>query len=453
MQRSGYLERVQNADFSPTAELENCLSRVQRLEPSLSAFAHIDVERARFAAKGSTERWAAGKPLSPLDGIVIGLKDVIETFDMPTGQGSPALALTMTGRDAACVEALRQAGAVILGKCTTTEFAFAHPFHRTRNPCDPERTPGGSSSGSAVAVAAGFVHAALGTQVLGSTLRPASYCGCLGYKPSLGSISRTGLFDYQSQGCLGFFGNTLEDLWAIAATIAARAGGEPGCVALAELDQPLEPKLPNRLALLMPGRWGAASPSAIGSLRAAAERIETAGVEICRSSMDTRIERLENELSTVSERSYALVDWEHRWPVNTYRRQHENSVSETLRARIDAIEATMTLDGYNQLLDWRLALRESYATLMKDFDAVLTLSATAAAPLGHLSTGDVSMNIPASTWGAPAVSLPVLSDQNLPLGLQLIGNFRADRALLSHAAGLLKILSTVPVSNNTAIAL
>src|SRR5208337_58967 len=173
------------------------------------------------------ERWRGGRPLSPIDGMPIGIKDIIETADMPTEQGSPLFVGWRTGRDAASVAALREAGAVILGKAVTTEFASTEP-RGTHNPWDTKRTPGGSSSGSAAAVGCGMVPAALGTQVVGSIIRPASFCGCVGYKPSVGAINRGGSYDYFSQSCTGLLAASLEDAWAAARETAARAGGDPG---------------------------------------------------------------------------------------------------------------------------------------------------------------------------------------------------------------------------------
>jgi Asp-tRNA(Asn)/Glu-tRNA(Gln) amidotransferase A subunit family amidase len=157
--------------------------------------------------------------LSPIDGMPVGIKDIIETADMPTEQGSPLFAGWRTGRDAASVATLREAG--------TTEFA-ATVSRGTRNPWDRERTPGGSSSGSAATVACGMVPAALGTQVVGSILRPASFCGCVGFKPSVGAINRGGSYHYFSQSCTGVLAASLEDAWLVAVNIAARAGGDPG---------------------------------------------------------------------------------------------------------------------------------------------------------------------------------------------------------------------------------
>jgi Asp-tRNA(Asn)/Glu-tRNA(Gln) amidotransferase A subunit family amidase len=174
-------------------------------------------------------------------------------------QGSPLFVGCRTGRDAASVAALREAGAVILGKVVTTEFAASEP-RGTRNPWDRERTPGGSSSGSAAAVACGMVPAALGTQVVGSILRPASFCGCVGFKPSVGRINRGGSYDYFSQSCTGVLAASLEDAWLVAVNIAARAGGDPGYPGLQGPAEPPAPRRPRTLAVLQTSGWGEAAP-------------------------------------------------------------------------------------------------------------------------------------------------------------------------------------------------
>ena len=195
------------ADFasgkdSPRQFLERCIADLDAWEPKIGAFVTLNLAAARTAADRSTERWRAGKPLSPIDGMPIGVKDIIETIDMPTENGSPLFAGFRGNRDGASVAALREAGAVILGKTVTTEFAWMQP-RATRNPWDETRTPGGSSSGSAAAVAVGAVSVALGTQVFGSILRPASFCGCFGFKPTVGAINRGGSHDALSQSTHG----------------------------------------------------------------------------------------------------------------------------------------------------------------------------------------------------------------------------------------------------------
>ena len=221
----------------------------------------------------STARWRAGKPLSAIDGMPVGIKDIIETVDMPTEMGSPLFAGWRSEKDAACVRALRDAGAVILGKTVTTEFAASEP-RGTRNPWNIAHTPGGSSSGSAASVAAGIVSAALGTQVISSTVRPASYCGCVGFKPTVNALNRQGSHDYQSQSCTGILGASLEDVWQVAHEIVARVGGDAGTPGLQGPDKAPAAKKPRSLAVLETAGWDAASAGAkacLARLRGAAE--------------------------------------------------------------------------------------------------------------------------------------------------------------------------------------
>ena len=229
---------------------------------------------ARAAADRSSERWRAGKPLSPIDGMPVGIKDIIETVDMPTQMGSPLFAGWRSEKDAACVRALRDAGAVILGKTVTTEFAASEP-RGTRNPWNIAHTPGGSSSGSAAAVAAGIVSAALGTQVIGSTIRPASFCGCVGFKPSVNALNREGSHDYQSQSCTGILGASLADVWQIAHEIVARVGGDAGTPGLQGPDTlpPAQRAAPPRRARNR--RLG----QRVGRRQAAARRVPSCGCD------------------------------------------------------------------------------------------------------------------------------------------------------------------------------
>ena len=212
---------------SPRAFLERCLTTVDTLEKDVRAFVALNIEAARTASDAASARWRVGKPLSSIDGMPVGVKDVIETEDMPTQMGSPLFDGYRSGRDSASVTALRQAGAVILGKTVTTEFAASVPGP-TRNPWDLARTPGGSSSGSAAGVGCGFFSAGLGTQVVGSIIRPAGFCGVVGFKPSLGGINRGGSHDHMSQSCQGVLGASLADTWAVAIEIVNRVGGDAG---------------------------------------------------------------------------------------------------------------------------------------------------------------------------------------------------------------------------------
>src|SRR6266481_9985097 len=232
---------------TPRDFLERCLADIAALEPKIGAFVNLNLEGARAAADQSSARWRAGAPRSPIDGMPIGIKDIIETADMPTENGSPLFAGFRSERDGASVAALREAGAVIVGKTVTTEFAATEP-RGTRNPWDSARTPGGSSSGSAAAVAVGAISVGLGTQVIGSILRPASFCGCFGFKPTVGAINRGGSYDGLSQSVHGPIAASLPEAWQVAYEIAQRAGGDPGFPGLYGPATPPAPTQPRKLA-------------------------------------------------------------------------------------------------------------------------------------------------------------------------------------------------------------
>ena len=246
---------------SPREFLERCIVQLEAWEPKIGAFVALDLAGARAAADRSTIRWREGRPLSPIDGMPVGIKDIIETIDMPTENGSPLFAGFRGHRDAASVAALREAGAAIVGKTVTTEFAWMQP-RATRNPWDLTRTPGGSSSGSAAAVAVGAVSVGIGTQVFGSILRPSSFCGCFGFKPTVGAINRGGSHDALSQSTHGPLAASLADAWAVAYEISRRAGGDPGYPGLYGPPACPAPSKPRRLAVLETPGWAAATSGA-----------------------------------------------------------------------------------------------------------------------------------------------------------------------------------------------
>ena len=217
------------------------------------------------------------------------------------------------------MHALREAGAIILGKTTTTEFAASHPWHKTQNPHDRKRTPGGSSSGSAAAVGAGMVPAGLGTQVVGSILRPSSFCGAVGFKPSVGAINRSGSHDHFSQSCQGAIGATLADTWAVLRAIADRAGGDPGFVGLVRRRRFRQARRSRRgSACCETGGWGATTEGARQAFDAAKDKLAKAGVELQGRADDPDIEAVEKAIADALPLTLAINAWEGRWPLNTY---------------------------------------------------------------------------------------------------------------------------------------
>ncbi len=427
---------LRSGKVTPRAFLDECLDRIAKREPQIGAFVTLNTEGARKAADASTARWRDGKPLSAVDGMPLAIKDVIETADMPTGQGSPMWEGNVTRRDSAAVRALREAGAVILGKTTTTEFAATHPWHKTTNPHDATRTPGGSSSGSAAAVGSGMVPAALGTQVVGSILRPSSFCGCVGYKPSVGGMNRSGSYDHFSQSCQGGIGATLADVWAVITTVTGRAGGDPGHVGVSGTVSLAKPGKPKRLALIETGGWGATTEGARKAFTEAKAKLAAASVELKSRADDPDIEAAEKHLTDALPLTQNINAFEGRWPLNTYAALDSSKLSAPALERLKTANA-MTQRDYAELLGRRAASRAAYAKAAARYDAFVTLGACGAAPKGLGSTGNTIMNVAASLLGCPAITLPLLADEGLPLGLQLMGGVDRDAALFDTAAWVL----------------
>ena len=417
---------------SPRVYLDTTLARIAELDPGIGAFVALNKEGAIRAADASAARWRSGRPLSPIDGMPVSIKDIIETADMPTGQGSLLFEGHESRRDSASVHALREAGAVIIGKTTTTEFAATHPWHQTRNPHDAARTPGGSSSGSAAAVGAGMVPVGLGTQVVGSILRPSSFCGAIGFKPTVGAINRSGSHDHFSQSCQGAIGATLADTWLVLRAIAERAGGDPGCVGL-EGDANFAMKARPRLGILETGGWSLASEGARRAFAEAKARFARIGTELKGRAEDSDIEAVERAIADAQSLTLSINAWEGRWPLNTYADFDAAKLSQPARDRLKAAEA-MTQRQYSELLVRRNAARTAYARAASQYDAFVTLGACGAAPVGLASTGNSAMNVAASLLGCPALTLPLLEDEGLPLGLQLLAGAGRD-VVLFEAAG------------------
>mgnify|MGYP001180876350 CR=1 FL=1 len=422
---------------SPVEFLEACISKISAREDVVRAFVTLNTDGARRQAQESTERWKAGQPLSAIDGMPVAVKDIIETVDMPTGQGSPMWEGFESGRDSATVQALRDAGAIILGKTTTTEFASSPTFAQTTNPHDPKRTPGGSSSGSTAAVGAGFVPLALGSQVVGSTLRPSSYCGCVGFKPSTGGLNRSGSYDHLSHSCVGVIGTTLEDVWLSAKAIATRVGGDPGYRGLTGPANLPGVQTPARLLVLQTDGWNRMTPGAKAAFESVLAGLAKSDIELIDRTTDAEVDAFERMIEDVRSLSTVILSWENRWPTAGYLRKDAGKIHPVTVARF-AEARTLTQNDYIEALERRQALRDAFAKIAAKADGAVTLAATGAAPVGLVSTGDPGFNIPASIIGAPALTLPILADEGMPLGLQVIGRKDEDAALFGLAAWLMQ---------------
>ncbi|MFN3892187.1 MAG: amidase [Beijerinckiaceae bacterium] len=424
---------------TPRDFLERRLAAIEAREADVLAFtARADVSKARALADEASNRWRAGTPLSPVDGMPFGVKDVIETIDLPTQMGSPLYAGWRGDKDSASVKALREAGAIVLGKTVTTEFAASHPGP-TRNPHDLSRTPGGSSSGSAAGVAADFFPMGLGTQVVGSIVRPASFCGVVGFKPTFGAINRGGSHDYMSQSAQGVLAATLEDAWLSACAIASRVGGDPGFTGLVGPAAPPAANAPATLVALETPGWTKASESAREAFLLAVEALKKSGVKIITRADNGQIEEVERLIQRALPLTRDINAWESRWPLNTYMERDASKLSAAMRERFNET-GRMTLDDYRAMLAERAAIRAAYAKLAGLAPACITLSATGPAPVGLSSTGDPAFVVPGSMLGIPALNLPLLQVEGLPLGLQMIGYEHGDADLFARAAWVMSRL-------------
>ena len=429
---------------TPRAYLERCLETIAAREPVVRAFAALNEAGAREAADASAARWGAGRPLSPIDGMPVGIKDLLETRDMPTQMGCEAYRGNFPKRDNAAVWALRQAGAVILGKTVTAELGGSQPGPTT-NPFDPSRTPGGSSSGSAAAVAAGMVPAAIGTQVMGSIIRPAGYCGNVALKPSQGAINR-GERQATSQSTHGVHANSVEDMWQVAVEIARRAGGDRGSAGLWGPFAPPEPLRPERLAVLETAGWRSLDDASRAAFEAVLDRLGAAGVVVLRRGDHPLIEAFEAAIADASLIGGAITAWENRWAQRALVDAHPDGVSERMKAVLATAEA-MTVADYQARLAERDAAQLRHAAMAPLADAAISLASPGPAPVwsgdapgqkpAARPTGDFVFNAPSSMLFAPVVTVPLMAVGGLPVGVQVMGRPGEDARVAGIARWLL----------------
>lgn len=429
---------------SPRELLEHCLARIAETDAVLRAFVRLNPQ-ARAAADASGERYRQGRPLSPVDGCPIGIKDIIDTADMATEMGSPAFAGHQPGYDAACVQALRAGGAIIVGKTATTAFACGGPA-ATTNPFDAARTPGGSSSGSGAAVGGGLLPVALGTQTQGSILRPASYCGAVGFKPSHGALSMQGVHPIShTHDHLGVLAGTLNDAWRIASHLSLWQGS-PGQPFLdgASVDLPAA-RRPRKLMRLYTAGWSSeVAPAIRDAFDGWVEALREAGVVIADRHNEPRAARLEQLLDEgFAERSVEITAYEMRWPYEQYTERHGALIEQRVHDRMRQARA-LTPARYAALLADKQAVRNTVLALASDCDGFLTLAASGPAPIGLHHTGSRTFLTHATFLGLPAFSLPLLGVDDLPLGVQLIGKPQADGTLCAIAAWLMEFAEQFP---------
>src|SRR5262245_40753737 len=437
---------------TPRAYLERCLETIEKRDPVVKAFVALNPVGARAAADASTTRWKDRRPLSPIDGLPIGIKDLLETKDMPTEMGCEAYRGNFPKRDNAAVWALRQAGAIILGKTATAELGGSHP-PATTNPFDPARTAGGSSSGSAAAVAARMVPAAIGTQVGGSIIRPAAYCGNLALKPTQGGINR-GERQATSMSTHGVHAGSVEDMWQVAIEIARRAGGDRGCQGLFGPSTPPPAAKPERLIVLETEGWRELDSAIRSAFERVLDQLRQLGITLLRRSDHPMIEALEQAIANGRALCGAITSWENRWYQRNLIDEHPDGVSARAKATVAKAEA-MTVDEYRAALVERAAAQLRHAAVAHLADAAITLACPGPAPLwsgdvpgqplAPRPTGDFVFNAPSSMLFAPAVTIPLMSVGGMPVGVQLMGQQHDDARVTGMARWVLDAAKPVVV--------
>jgi Asp-tRNA(Asn)/Glu-tRNA(Gln) amidotransferase A subunit family amidase len=429
-------ERLRAGTLGPTDYAQALLARVAATEPVVQAWQAIDADHVRaqavaLAAQGEAARGA------PLYGLAVGLKDVIDTADLPTEHGCVLHAGRQPQRDAVLVQRLRAAGAVVFGKTVTTELATYAPG-RTRNPHDPGHTPGGSSSGSAAAVAAGQVPLAVGTQTNGSVIRPAAFCGVVGYKPSFGWIARSGVLEQSpSFDQIGVFARSVPDAALLAQALCGADPGDPASrprATPALLDACVQPPpAPPRLAWVEPPHAERLAADARAALAALRERLAAQGLPAVPLALPAGAEAVIDAHRLVMEAEIAgSYDAEYR--------RGADRLSASLRGQIERGRQTTAVahrHALRRIADWAEALD----TALAGVDAVLTPAAPGSAPAGLGSTGDPVYCTLWTASGVPALALPLAHDaRGLPVGVQLVGRRDDDARLLRIAQALMTLL-------------
>jgi len=427
-------KEIREGHLSSVALVAACLRRIEETDEALKAWAYVDADAAMSRAEEMDRIRKAGRAVGPLHGVPVGLKDIIDTRSMPTERGTPIFAGRQPETDACIVQRLFEAGAVIIGKTKTTELAFVHPTD-TRNPHNLNHSPGGSSSGSAAAVAAFQVPLAIGTQTNGSVIRPASYCGVYGFKPTRGIISRTGILQTSvTLDQVGCFGRTLEDVAMLADAIgsfdqadaASLPRPRPAMLEGAKTEAPVEP-------LIAWFDFPFNDRLSNDSVEAMEMVIETLGGKVERMGVAPQLSGLVDVQATIHQ--YEICQhlaevFDHNW----------DQISATLQPIIES-GRRISLAQYEDALEVMASAENFFAQFFIDYDAVLAPSATGVAPVYGAGTGDPIFSTIWTLAGLPTVTLPLLvGDSGLPIGVQLIGSSETDDRLMRTAAWVEKKL-------------
>ncbi len=423
---------IRQGEISSEDLVDACLARIEEIDDSVQAWAFLDPQYARQQARAADEARRMGKPMGALHGVPVGIKDIIDTADMPTEDGTVLHAGRRPRDDATVVSLLRAAGAVVLGKTVTTEFAVYAPG-KTRNPHDPGRTPGGSSSGSAAAVAAEMVPLALGTQTNGSVIRPASYCGVVGYKPTRGLISRAGILR-QSRVLdhVGVFARSLPDAALLAQELMAYDAADPDMRPRARprladaISQPLP--FPPRFAFVKTPMWAEASAD---TQAAFAELVESLGDQVTEVVLPEPFAEGVEQHGLIMEADLAL----------SFAPEYEEGaaqLSPSLRKMLERGRRHLAVD-YNRAVARIAVYNAALDDVFHEMHAIVTPAVTGEAPKGLESTGSPVFCTLWTLCGLPTVTLPLMEGASgMPIGVQLVGPAGDDARLLQCANWLVE---------------
>ena len=411
--------------------VEACLTQISKIDGQVQAWTFLDPDHALAQARAADEYRLSGQPTGALHGVPVGIKDIFDTADMPTENGSALYAGRTPSRDSTVVSMLRAAGAVIMGKTVTTEFAYFSPG-KTRNPHNPEHTPGGSSSGSAAAVGAEMVPLALGSQTNGSTIRPAAFCCVIGFKPTHGLISRHGVLALsRTLDHVGFFARTIDDIALLAEQLQGYDEHDPDTRPRARIPfidvAAQEPPLPPMFAFMKTPMWERTDDD---TKEGFAEIVEQLGSQVEEVELFPSATEAWQWHQTIMAAEMA-ANLEREWNAGRDR------LSEQLRAQIERGREVRAVD-YQRAISRIMPIHESLLELFEQrYDAILTPAAPGPAPKGLASTGDPSFCTLWTLCGMPCINLPLLQSANgLPLGVQLVGPRHGDARLLRTAKWL-----------------
>ena len=391
------------------AVVRACLDHIAERDPAVRAWQFIDADLALKQARALDSRGSSGQ----LHGVPVGFKDIIDTHDMPTEYGSPIYAGHQPVNDAACVALTRKAGGVVMGKTVTTEFANRYPG-KTMNPFDPQRTPGGSSSGSAAAVGDFMVPLAIGTQTTASTLRPASFCGCVGFRPTWGDLRAVGVKEAAgSLDTLGLIARSVEDIALFRDVLV-------GCPS-----EPLPETAAPRIGFCRTPLWDQADATTQASLEGLAQRLASAGAPVKDVTLPDEFARIPDAHQWISSFEFSR---NFTWEIEN----HWEKISETLRNNRLKHGLSCSFEQYREARTFAEDCRARVSDALGDCDVLLVPAAAGEAPIGLNSTGNAAFCTIWTTVHVPAMTLPLFRGPNgLPVGAQFVARRNEDRKLMA----------------------